>query len=703
MSGFLNNLLSKALIIGLLHPLFIHAQISFNVEGRWAYGIQEELIFHPSVDTIGYLSCGANLLTLDFTDPADPTEISKMTFDPIIYHFVQTNNHLFVVGPSKLNVVDILNPTEPTLVNSIPIPGNGRRVYHHGDLLYIPGSKTLVILNVSDPANPSLEIEFEMADPLRDMTFFGNYVYGGTSNSEQNWIVIIDLSDFPNLKDTTWAVSDAGYTNTVAVIDSLLYVGGLDSLFILDLHDPWAPVRDTALQTGWIYDISYLDTVAFFTHQGHGTSLYNITNPETPHLLSKLRQWASWITYQAPFAYALSNGGGRTHIHNIGDVESPILLDEIISFGDNSSDLLLLEDLVYLPLSNSIEILDASDPADLLHRSSIDLSRTIKFVRQGDFVYTSNRWAGWSVLDVSEATHPILINQIDTVARAEDLTIDGDFLYLADWQGGVRIYDITDPLTIREMSQVKTSGDIEHLIKIDSFIYAYQRRFGLLIIDVSNPSTPVVIDSISFAGSIQALGLYQNYLYVGINGNTKILDVTDAANPVDQGQTLFWQAVQNITVFEDRLYLSSGRDGAVLFDLSDPVNPTQMGAFAIPAAVKAIKLNGDLIYVLDQNAGLYIITLDSTVTASNNQPKLLELVLSPNPVIHQFSIKIPHEFLGSNAQMLIHDAKGQFMRQFDISIHREIMMIDASSWSSGAYYMILKNEDQFAWSKFVKL
>ncbi len=152
------NLFKKILMVILGFIMTVSADIygdNENVElmGRWGYG---SCLAVDAVGDTAYLGNGAYLEIVDFSDPADPVNISKLLLAGPIQDISVSGSYVFVASYNEgLRIVDITDPESPLEVGFIDTQDRAMGVTVSGDYAYVADAYNgLRIINVTDPAHP---------------------------------------------------------------------------------------------------------------------------------------------------------------------------------------------------------------------------------------------------------------------------------------------------------------------------------------------------------------------------------------------------------------------------------------------------------------------------------------------------------------------------------------------------------------------
>ncbi len=185
-------------------------------------------------------------LAIDISDPLNPVEIGScpLTFtsgsitDLVVngrYAYVLINNSSI---PDRLQIVDIINPTNPSVIGDLQLPGLAGGMTVKGSYVYVcAGDAGLRIIDVSDPANP-IEVSY----------------FGTTTDAR-----------------------------SVAVSNHYAYVTISWGLKIVDISNPANPIEAGFFSTSLPTDkIRVSNNYAYFTSQQHGIRIVDVSNPAHP-------------------------------------------------------------------------------------------------------------------------------------------------------------------------------------------------------------------------------------------------------------------------------------------------------------------------------------------------------------------------------------------------------------------------------------
>ena len=209
------------------------------------------------------------------------------------------DRHVYVCGNvqfrAQLDVLDVSNADQPSIVTSLPVTGGGAiDLLHQGSLLYLPDEVGLEVFDVSNPAAPL----------FKGLIAFTPVSFGATSvavigttafiNDGDNGLKALDVSDPANMRIVgTLPSSLGGRVSEIVYRDGFLYgTTGLPSpeFVVLDVRDPLRMVRvgSTALTSVVSNDVLLDGPYAYVANGAGGVAVIDIRDPAHPMRIAQI-------------------------------------------------------------------------------------------------------------------------------------------------------------------------------------------------------------------------------------------------------------------------------------------------------------------------------------------------------------------------------------------------------------------------------
>jgi hypothetical protein len=246
---------------------------------------------------------------------------------------------------------------------------------------------------------------------------------------------------------------------------------------------------------------------------------------------------------------------------------------------------------------------------------------------------------GLRVLDVSGSGLSIpFSNLFDAVYNLQAAAVSGGLVLSAEGPGGIIVYDVSvagGPVwekSFDDSSPLEGFAPRDQLLTPTNLFIAVgqQSGGGLLVRNLqTNPA--------SFAGSFstgtsvaQGLAISGNTLFLATEDDTRILDVTNTANPAQIG--VIGIGTTALAVSGNFLFAGTVDNRIVVFDISNTASPVQKGSISIPDLPIQIRISGMRMFVADSTAGLLIFDISS--------PSAPALLSSTQPSSNVFGVAV---------------------------------------------------------------
>ena len=347
------------------------------------------------------------------------------------------------------------------------------------------------------------------------------------------------------------------YVNTVAFVnDTLLAVGGIDSVYFVDVRDPAMPAV---------------------------ISVFNIPD--------KTDNFSIPVMSMDGYVYATIGDWftGTLFVIDIREPTSPLEANRI-EHGVRGRGWVAEDGYLYIgsALGFGVQIWDASVPSD---PSMLGV------------YYPAQARVGLDEIDSSYRLPPVLATprQIAAEKALGDFSAYDDPAACDDWYNGdVKAVDFEDGLLYVAAGHAgcEEKGGVQNWSLID--------EGGLWIVDVSNPAEPVPIGFLPMGDvSIYDVKVAGNYAYLAASvEGLKIVDVSDPVKPTLVGGHDTPVAANAVAVEDDVAYLMDWNT-VQIFDVANPAKPVRIGMMAEDFySLRDIAVRAGYIYLTGNNYGL---------------------------------------------------------------------------------------------------
>ena len=300
-------------------------------------------------------------------------------------------NYAYVADGTGIYIVDVSNPSSPTLLGSCK-----NTEYAYGDYAYgvsVSGNYAyvadwyngLVIFDVSNPSSPTLVKSYKNVLPT-SVSVIGNYAYVANGTG----IYIVDIEN-PSSAILIGSYKTAGEANDVSVSGKYAYVADGTGIDIVDVSNPSSPNLVGSYKTaGEANDVSVSGKYAYVA-DGTGIDIVDVSNPSSPILIGS---YFPVLTYDYDFV-----APGRP-------VKVPGQAIEVSVFSN----------YVYILGNYGLVIVDVTDPsAPTLvggYRTSYNpISVADHFSVSGNYVYVGYSTGGFVVLKTDIQNQELTVGQ----------------------------------------------------------------------------------------------------------------------------------------------------------------------------------------------------------------------------------------------------------------------------------------------------
>jgi hypothetical protein len=535
---------------------------------------------------------------------------------------------------SRLEVLDISNPTQPALLESheavwddliAMLPGLGfdrggagqyvAEGYGYKNL----GWEGFEINDVHDPTNTVKVGGYDTLGEVQDLRVTNHYAYVA-----EGWegLEVFDVSQ-PTQPFPVGRVPTRGQARGVRVAGNYAYVaegGGGLAIFSL-APGPITIIEDPASLGAGVGDTATLTVRAY----GRGTLSYQWYCGESGDVSQPIPGatsatfTTSALTGASAYWVRVSSAGGvsdsRTAwVHLVPPVSVELLglwAGSPSAPATNVSDVAVSGHYAYLADGDTVKILDVSNPEHPIPQQALD--RDIYSVA---VAICSNRlYTSCQIFDITTPSQPVLLGKSDGWGWGGGLVITGDYLYTGGW--ALTVVDVRNPAaqalvgTFFELWEGSWNGGMTWR---EPYAFCTRQWAGLQVLDLSVPTEPRHVGAYFPEAPASDVAVRGDFAFIteGFDGlservtdlaGLEVLDISDLQCPVRAAKVSLPTA-NNVAMMGS--YACVTGDGLQIFDVGDPYHPVSVGHHQLSAETKRLQVVGNLVYVAAGEYGLAI-------------------------------------------------------------------------------------------------
>ncbi|MBU2567094.1 beta-propeller fold lactonase family protein, partial [Patescibacteria group bacterium] len=609
-----------------------------------------------------YLPCySEGVRVVDISDPSSP--VLANTYDPGGYAFGidMKGDYIFVAngtGDPDMYILDISDPLNISLTGGV-VGADYKSVTVQGDYAFLAeydgGGADFDVVDISDPTSPSVLGSGATSGDGHDVVIGSDgYVYvseGDAANDLGRW----DVSN-PSSPTKTLVYTPSHTLGHFISKDRYLYIAGSSN----DIY-----VFDTGFKSTFIEpDLNLYQSIIQYGTDRPMLPIYGSGQIYFDSLLNKFQVSENGGDY-----YSLIQGlQDVTDVSNTTNDSIEITHSALQAVGNiqdstylnGAYDIRIVGNLAYtvgyeLDWFSIWDLASSTNPVRL--GSYADASYTdgpYNFEIDGNYAYIASELDNKvTVLDISSSTNITLVDDIVSnngsgiyLDGAFAIKIKGDYAYVASQDDdALEIINISDPSNLTHVSSLVHNGTTilmdqpQALSIVGDYVYITGRiSDSVQIVDISDPANPVakgnITDSTCVGGASACalngpggIEVVDEYAYIAgyDDSGFTVIDVSSSTNPVNVGYLADTASTElngawDVQVYGDYAYVTGyGDNGVEVIDISDPTDPTHAAAISDSASTyltdaTALALGGEYLYVVSRtDDSIQVLKLNSRV------------------------------------------------------------------------------------------
>ncbi|MEO8232335.1 MAG: T9SS type A sorting domain-containing protein [Ignavibacteriota bacterium] len=688
------------------------AQVSQNMTllGNFGRGEGESKAVFAAGSLVFY-GIGNKMQIATFSDPQSPVKIGSVILSDIVEDLVRTSingtQHIVASGGSKMWLINVQNPTTPSLVASVEVaPGTTcEGIATSGIYAYVAaGGAGFKIYNISSPSNPVLVTSIDSLAYCESVVISGQYAYIAAGSRSH----IVDISN-PAAPIYVGRIDGyGGYHQYINVRSGYAYVCNYDAgLAVVNVTNPTNPVNVVDVPSGYrtariIFDGNY----GYVAIGDAGVAIYNLVNPASPVYVTTIL-----TTGRAASLYygAITIGGTPTgHVFvanrnpapgisaiNVSNPSSPVTTSFLAAVPAATGSAFIpfyYNGKTYVAYGSAgLRILDVQNPSNVSLLGTADLggdSRAV--VVSGNYAYVAARDSGVYVVDVTNPAVPIKIKTLQT-PRARGIAINGSIVYVAASDSGMGMIDISNPTNPIILGYTGTEVYGEN-VSVNGTIAGITDYGQITFYDLTNPVNPIKKGSTgSFTTGNEGFSINGNYAFVPDGDSLKLFNITDLNSPTLTSKIYTGGYGYMSAVDGDYCYVASEGTGVRAINISNPTVPVESAFYDDVPQSRGVAVNGKYVYVAEKGDGLTVYSNDLITSVDDESAIIPEQITLhqnyPNPFNPTTNILIE---LKENSLVTL-EVFNSIGQKIAVLVNRQLsagsttITFDAANLSTGVY------------------
>ena len=442
-----------------------------------------------------YLVYQGYLRIYDISDPTNPTQMGIWS-TTVDCQTVWVSDTVAYIGTYNdgLQIINVKNVASPFKITDYPC-GDTRGLFMVEDpikFLYLPDHDDLRILDVSDPANPQLVDSVQTPGWAVDVwanreTGPGAYIFVGDHFEG------IGVYDTEQPSDIQWLYQygEAEIARDVVVQGNYLYLAERRSgVKIIDISNPQDPqeiasIRDTVHYVADFKAIGVQDTILFTINDFGIFMAFSVSDPVNPYLIDSMNIMGygnGSIVFSDSVAFTAD---AAVLAVNISD---PTQIDTFRSYllpPGGGNDIGAIDSLVFVAFSGNghgLRIINYADPWNPYELGYLPTSSECYGICLSDTIcYIDDRDYGIRAISVANPGNPYQVGFYPLPSFGTGFAIAGDTLFNS--QGGLRVLNVSDSANMSEIGYYQWGYYTGQLWTDGSYIYCARSQAGMTIME----------------------------------------------------------------------------------------------------------------------------------------------------------------------------------------------------------------------------
>jgi hypothetical protein len=625
----------------------------------WSIAVSENLVAAISFN---------NLILLDITDVTFPRILNQLALpegltpqerarislrDVVIagnYAYVTWVRYSYTVGSEGgVQVLDISDPTAPTVVGNLKADGAILGLALLDSTLYIGLGDDLVVVDVSNPAEPSvlgsvtLAGQFATVEKINVHADDDGQIYAFVVSTNGN-LYVLDVTDagsptqIANFEATYSCVQDIALVDDGETLHAYLadcYAG----LLVLDVTEPTSPIEISSYSLdGSVYRIAATEHWVLVATDDDSSSwnttvhVFDISAPGTLVLGSAYQQVEyAWDMLIVDDLLVVADNARGVRFVNLAGTLAPIEIgrQDIVKA---HADIAIDGHYLFMVDDDGLKVIDIFNPVLPGYVAEFGTPHAASITLDAGYALVTDYRSGLWVLDVSDPLAPTLVGYVGTeMSTTSDVAILGGFgstvripmVFIAGkgcnpftCRASLKVVNLSDPTDPQVTSIFDDGRGVSNMDLAGDHIYATTGFFDaltndLVILDVSNPTQPITTSTTALSDRCRDIVVIDQYAYVALENEILIFDVSNPNAPTLDSSFTELDELKSMVVSNDLLYVANGYARLSLLDISDPSNPEIILTQALSVenlnsgTINSLSVQDGFVYIVNEGLSIW--------------------------------------------------------------------------------------------------
>ncbi|MBL7114415.1 MAG: hypothetical protein ISS35_01505 [Kiritimatiellae bacterium] len=352
--------------------------------------------------------------------------------------------------------------------------------------------------------------------------------------------------------------------------------------------------------------------------EGPTLSILDVSQPDTPHVLDRLRLVGSIESLSMDGGRAFAACGRRgVHILTLASPGGPAVVGTIPSAA-HSYAAFAADDRIFLADGSAgLRLINITNPSTPMQEGTFATEGPARdIIVQGNVAYVLDYHLGLLILDVSDPTSPVKLSSVESLPFARDIHLSGTTILLVDEKGQLALINVSDLNAPSIIGTTNLAGPAHEICAKGNVAFAALGATGVQPINIATPSSPAPLAPITLSGHATALTISEFTAYVAAGfGGLRVVDISTPVlteiSAIQQGS----RASQIVTQ-GDIAFVAAGEAGLNIYNLTNAEQPVRIGGCPTAGNARDLALMGNILYIADDLYGLSAVNVTTPAAPS---------------------------------------------------------------------------------------